>query len=250
MSSIISKNKLSRYTSLQQKKYRKLHGEFIVEGKKGVEEFIHSGFEIIDLIVVQGNSDGGLLPAEKILWITEKEMKKISSLSAAPGIVGVFKICEEQRSDSWKNSFSLVLDGVRDPGNMGTILRTADWFGIKNIFCSEDCVDIYNSKVVQASMGSLARVNVVFTDIVAMFEKEIFPNDFCMMGAFMDGEPVSGFKFTGKGVLVMGNESEGIRPEMSALITKKISIPRVGNSQTESLNVAIAAAIFCYCLTR
>ncbi len=250
MQSGISKNKLSRYTALQQKKYRKLHNEFIVEGKKGVEEFIRSGFQVVDLIVVEGQSDLASLPSDKIVWISEKDMKKLSSLSTAPGIAGVFVLPQEKRNEDWKDSFSLVLDGVRDPGNMGTIIRTADWFGIKNIFCSEDCVDIYNAKVVQSSMGSLARVNVVYTDILQMFEKTNLPSDFDVMGAFMNGEAVSGFQFKGKGVLVLGNESDGIRENMSALISKKLSIPKAPDSQTESLNVAIAAAIFCYCLTR
>ncbi|MFM7022783.1 MAG: TrmH family RNA methyltransferase [Flavobacteriales bacterium] len=248
MLSLISKNKLSRYASLQQKKYRKLHNEFVVEGRKGVEEFIRSGFKVIDVLVIEDNADITFYPAEQVLLVSEKDMKKLSSLSAAPGIIGVFALPEEKKGIDWQNSFSLVLDGVRDPGNMGTIIRTADWFGIKNIFCSEDCVDIFNSKVVQSSMGSLARVNVLYTSIEQLFEK--LPADFHLMGAFMDGEAVSGFRFSGKGALVLGNESEGIRPGISRLITKKISIPRAEGSHTESLNVALAGAILCYCLTR
>jgi len=249
MQSAISKNKISRYTALQQKKYRKLHQEFVVEGKKGVEEFIRSGFKVIDLVVVDGNQDVAYLAPNEFLRITEKDMKKLSSLNAAPGVFGVFAIPEEHLSEDWKDGFSLVLDGVRDPGNMGTILRTADWFGVKNIFCSEDCVDIYNPKVVQATMGSLSRVSVVCIDLVALFEQNTFASDFLLMGAFMDGTPLSSFRFNGKGALVLGNESEGIRPALRGLINQKISIPRSANSQTESLNVAVAAAIFCHSLT-
>ncbi|MCX6180958.1 MAG: RNA methyltransferase [Bacteroidetes bacterium] len=248
MPTTISRSKLSRYSSLQQKKYRRLYKEFVVEGIKGVEEFIRSGFDIIDLIVEEGNAEVSFYPVDQILWISEKDMKKISSLITAPGIVGVFALPAEKIDESWKDSFSLVLDGVRDPGNMGTIIRTADWFGIKNIFCSEDCVDIYNTKVVQSSMGSLARVNVVYVDISAMFKS--LPADFFLLGAYMDGESIANFQFTGKGALVMGNESEGIRAGMSTLISKKICIPRAANSNTESLNVSIAAAILCYSLTR
>ena len=140
---------------------------------------------------------------------------------------------------SLKNKFSLVLDGIQDPGNMGTIIRTADWFGITDIICSEDTVDVYNPKVVQATMGSMARVNVHYTDLMPVLSTADVP----IYGALLNGDNIYDTTFGTEGLIVMGNEGNGLRPEVIKLVTKAITIPRFGGA--ESLNVAIATAIFC-----
>jgi TrmH family RNA methyltransferase len=246
----LSKNKISHISSLQQKKFRTEHNEFIVEGKKSVEEFIRSGFVLSCLVLSDElGFDYGSIAPDKIFVAGEKERQKISALSTAPDVLAVFKIKKQQEFD-YHDSLSLVLDGVRDPGNLGTIIRTADWFGIQNIFCSLDSVDCYNPKVVQATMGSLARINIVYTDLIPLVEKAKSIDGFEVMGAFMNGENIAQLKFSGKGFLVMGNESDGIRNDVEKYISQKISIPKSKSSNAESLNVSVATAVLCYSLTR
>jgi len=168
-------------------------------------------------------------------------MQKISSLKTPQEISALVK------TPSWpqlnnahlKQKFSIVLDGLQDPGNMGTIIRTADWFGIKNIICSSDTVDVYNPKVVQASMGSLSRVNVHYANLNTFLPSIGIP----VFGAVLNGGSIYKTDFGHEGLIVMGNEGNGIRPQVEALIGKAVTIPRIGNA--ESLNVAIAAALFC-----
>jgi len=245
----LSKNKISHIVSLQQKKYREEFQEFLVEGKKSVEEFLKSGFELKALIIAEGGIINVDNVASDLLFIaSEKERAKVSSLSSAPDVMAVFKI-PSPKELSWQDTFSLVLDGVRDPGNMGTIIRTADWFGIKNIICSNDSVECYNSKVVQATMGSLARVNVFYVELIDILKKANELSDFTILGAFMNGQNVKNYVFGGKGFLVMGNESEGIRKEIEPFISQKISIAKTSSSNAESLNVSVATAILCHALT-
>ncbi len=173
--------------------------------------------------------------------ISVTEFGKISSLKTPQDVVAQIKIPEWPvlKQNDLKGRFSLVLDGVQDPGNMGTIIRIADWFGIVHIICSEDTVDIYNPKVVQASMGSLARVKVHYTDLSEFFGQIKLP----IYGALLDGESIYDTDFGTEGLLLMGNEGNGIRPEIQKLATKAVTIPRIGKA--ESLNVAIATALFC-----
>jgi TrmH family RNA methyltransferase len=135
--------------------------------------------------------------------------------------------------------FSIVLDGIQDPGNMGTIIRTADWYGIENIICSEDCVEVYNPKVVQATMGSLSRMNVHYVDLEEILAHTKLP----VYGALLDGENIYNTNFGTEGLIVMGNEGKGLTDKVKQLVTRAITIPRGGKA--ESLNVAIATAIFC-----
>ncbi len=247
----LSKNKISHIASLQQKKLRIEHQQFVVEGGKGVQEFLDAGLNLEILVVLnEENASDFKVGAEKIFQVETKDAKKISSLSTFPEVLAVFKIPEIKIDNSWKNKFSLVLDGVRDPGNMGTIIRTADWFGIQHVFCSSDSVDIYNSKVVQATMGSLARVKVYSVNMVELLNEAKKELNFSVLGAFMEGEDVRELKSVDKGFLIMGNESQGIRSEAISFITKKVSIKRGGTSAAESLNVSIATAVLCHSLTR
>lgn len=178
--------------------------------------------------------------------VTSAEMQKISSLITAQDALAVIHLPQwpELINTELKQKFTLVLDGVQDPGNMGTIIRTADWFGIENIICSEDTVDAYNPKVVQATMGSLSRVNVHYAHLPPFLQQVNLP----IFGALLNGENIYNTDFGYEGLIVMGNEGNGIRPELQEIINQKITIPRAGRA--ESLNVAIATALFCSEISR
>jgi TrmH family RNA methyltransferase len=173
--------------------------------------------------------------------ISLNELEKISTLKTPQEIIGLVKIpiWPILNYNSLKQKFSLVLDNIQDPGNMGTIIRTADWFGIHDIICSEDTVDVYNPKVVQATMGSLARVNIHYVNLIQVLPQIELP----LFGAMLNGENMYNTNFGNEGLLVMGNEGNGISPDIERLITSAVTIPRAGNA--ESLNVAIATAILC-----
>ncbi|MEO3403887.1 RNA methyltransferase [Mucilaginibacter sp. CAU 1740] len=240
---MLSKSQISLLKSLQHKKFRKEHGLFLVEGHKSVIEFVNTAYQVDTIYHTAAIVPKLLNLSRKINFqeISLADLEKISSLKTPQEVIGLVKmpIWPSLNYNTLKNRFSLVLDGVQDPGNMGTIIRTADWFGITDIICSEDTVDVYNSKVVQATMGSLARVNVHYTDLATTLPQIKLP----IFGAMLDGENMYSTNFGNEGLLAMGNEGNGLRPDIQALINKKITIPRVG--QAESLNVAIATAIFC-----
>ncbi len=233
---MVSKNQIKLINSLQQKKYRKLHNLFIAEGKKVIQELLDAQFSLAYLFVTKSDLFDTNPTAT---LISDSELKKISALTTANDCLAVFEIKVTNFKPT--SGLELALDNIKDPGNMGTIIRLCDWFGISKIVCSEETVDIYNPKVVQATMGSLARVQVEYTNLAAYLkatDKEIF-------GTFMDGENIYKKQLPSNGILVMGNEANGISSEIENLITQKIAIPRFGNlQQTESLNVATATAIF------
>lgn len=216
---------------------------FLVEGLKSVNEFIQSAYTIETIYHTPAIAPKLLKLSHKIntIEISLTILQKISSLKTPADVIAVVKIPNWPvlKPVSLKNKFSLVLDGLQDPGNMGTIIRTADWFGIENIICSEDTVDVYNPKVVQATMGSLARVNLHYIDLTAVLSNAGLP----IFGALLDGEDIYTTDFGTEGLIVMGNEGNGLRPEIINLVSKAITIPRFGGA--ESLNVAIATAIFC-----
>ncbi|CAM4334767.1 TrmH family RNA methyltransferase [Flavobacterium terrigena] len=232
---MVSKNQIKLINSLQQKKYRKLHNLFIAEGKKVIQELIDANFSLEHLFVTKENLFDKKYNSE---FISDAELKKISALTTANDCLAVFKIKEVNSKTS--SDLELALDNIKDPGNMGTIIRLCDWFGISKIICTEETVDIYNPKVVQATMGSLARVEVLYTDLpdyLKTADVEIF-------GTFMEGKNIYKQELPTKGIIVMGNEANGISKEIENLVTQKISIPRFGNlQQTESLNVATATAV-------
>jgi len=232
MTSNLSKNHIKLITSLNQKKFRVQHQLFVVEGVKGIQEFLNSSFELHLLF-----STEALFNAEMIT-VTEKELQKISTLKSANTAVAIFKIPNDNKLNS--QGLTLALDDVRDPGNLGTIIRLCDWFGIKNLVCSKATVDCYNSKVVQATMGSLTRVHINYVDLetyINTAEKAVF-------GTFMDGHSIYKETLPDSGIIVMGNEANGISTAIEKLVTKRLSIPRFGALKaTESLNVATATAI-------
>ena len=231
---MLSKNDIKLITRLKQKKYRLQDGLFVVEGLKVIREFLNSSYTLHQLYTTESF---GLNKNEETL-ITEKELQKISFLSNPNTAVALFKIKDEAIQTN--DGLIVALDAVNDPGNLGTIIRLCDWFGVTTLVCSANTVDCYNPKVVQSTMGSLTRVNIVYTDLVSFIGKTKMP----IFGTFMDGENVYQKNLPKKGVLIMGNEANGISAEIETLVNEKLAIPRFGNLQaTESLNVATATAI-------
>ena len=233
---MVSKNQIKLITSLQQKKYRKQEQLFFAEGVKVVQELLHSNFELQDLFTTK--QDFLTVPKNKVHAISEAELKKISALTTPNTCLAVFKI--PKAKEMVEKGLIVALDDVRDPGNLGTIIRLCDWFGIETLFCSEESVDIYNPKVVQATMGSISRVNVVYGNLEAFLSQTKLP----VFGTFMDGKNIYQEKLPKEGIIVMGNEANGISSSVEKLVSERIAIPRFGNLQvTESLNVATATAI-------
>lgn len=234
---MLSKNQIKIITSLSQKKYRKQHQLFIAEGKKVIEELLPN-FDLEWLFCV-GDLNFKNVDKNKVYQVTDTEIKKISVLTTATNCLAVFRIPEERENKELKGLI-VALDDIRDPGNLGTIIRLCDWFGIETLLCSEETVDVYNPKVVQATMGSISRVNVIYGNIVEILKTTSLP----VFGTFMDGENIYKKELPKEGIIVMGNEANGISVEIEKIAKNKISIPRFGKLQaTESLNVATATAI-------
>ncbi len=231
----LSKNQLKLITSLQQKKYRTTHKLFIAEGTKVVNEFLNSTFELEHLFCV---NDLEFNTIETKTQISETELKKISTLKTPNNVLALFKIPEVELPK--KGGLIVALDEINDPGNLGTIVRLCDWFGVDQLVCSKHTVDCYNSKVVQATMGSLTRVSIVYADLETYLNAVDLPK----YASLMDGENVYKTELPKNAVLVMGNEANGISAEILKVLTNSLSIPRFGEiQQTESLNVATATAI-------
>ena len=234
---MISKNKIKLVRALETKKGRVKHGMFVAEGPKIVGDLLAAGFHLVEL------------------FDAEDDIKKVSFLQHPQGKVGIFRLPEQAKEPFLTNEtqentdhneafcvseLSLALDGVQDPGNLGTIIRLADWFGIEQIVCSEDCVDFYNPKVIQATMGSFTRVNVIYKDIAVLLRNPDRP----VFGTDMVGQSLYKTDFPERFYLILGNEGNGIRPEIKKLVSQNITIPRFGKLQhTESLNVSMAAGI-------
>lgn len=244
---MLSKAQVKLIRSLQLKKYREAEGLFIAEGKKIVEELLESDIKVEHVYVA--HSLKGNEPNPKGLYkgvyteISQEELEKISALSTPQGILALCRIPENKSKPDFKKELVLVLDDIRDPGNMGTIIRIADWFGINHIYCSEECVDAYNPKVIQASMGSIARVKVHYNNIASLLKGvgETVP----VYGALIEYKNVYEEKLSPNGILVIGNESTGISKEVQRYIKHPISIPSYKAKGPESLNAAIATAILC-----
>jgi TrmH family RNA methyltransferase len=233
---MVSKNQIKRITSLLQKKYRKQEQLFFVEGVKGVQELLDSNFELVELFTT--NSELFSVDKSKVYAITESELQKISALTTPNTCLALFKIPAAVSIE--EKGLLVALDDVRDPGNLGTIIRLCDWFGIKTLFCSEESVDVYNPKVVQATMGSISRVNVVYGNLEQLLTTTKLP----VFGTFMDGNNIYKETLPNEGIIVMGNEANGISKAIENLVSERIAIPRFGDLQaTESLNVATATAI-------
>lgn len=233
---MVSKNQIKLISGLHQKKQRFANQLFFAEGIKVIQELLQSNFELEYLLTTQ--NDFETVEFSKRISITEQELKKISVLSTPNTCLAVFKIPAENKIID--TDLILALDNIRDPGNLGTILRLCDWFGIKQIICSKETVDIYNPKVVQATMGSIARVNVNYVELKTFLSQTELP----VFGTFMNGDTIYQSILPQNGIIIMGNEAKGISEEIEKMVTNRLTIPRFGELQkTESLNVATATAI-------
>lgn len=233
---MVSKNQIKLITSLQQKKYRIANKLFFAEGVKGIQELLDSNFELEHLYTTQ--NDFGLVFNEKKTIINENDLRKISALATPNSCLALFKMPLEK--PIVQTGLIVALDSIRDPGNLGTILRLCDWFGIQQVLCSTETVDLFNPKVVQATMGSIARVNVNYINLDAFLTQTTMP----IFGTFMDGTNIYQSVLPEQGIIIMGNEANGISASLEKLVQNRLTIPRFGDLQkTESLNVATATAI-------
>lgn len=237
---MISKAKIKQLKALQVKKYRKTEQSFVVEGTKSVLELLKSDFEVLWLAgtgpFLEQNSK--LFPKiSEVTEASEQELIAGGSFQTNDGALAIARMKSNRPLEVNKNEFALVLDDIRDPGNLGTIIRTAEWYGITNIIASEETADFYNPKVLSASMGSFCRANVFYTSLEAYLKTVTIP----VYGTFLDGVDVHQQKFENGGLIVIGNESNGISLAIEKLITQKITIPRYGKA--ESLNAGIATGI-------
>lgn len=233
---MVSKNQIKLITSLQQKKYRIANKLFFAEGVKGIQELLDSDFVLEHLYTTQNDFDA--VSKEKKTIVSASDLKKLTALATSNSCLAVFKMPTEK--PIIETGLIVALDSIRDPGNLGTILRLCDWFGIQQVLCSKETVDVYNPKVVQATMGSIARVNINYIDLNAFVATTKLP----VFGTFMDGTNIYKSVLPKEGIIIMGNEANGISTELEKLATSRLTIPRFGDLQkTESLNVATATAI-------
>ena len=247
---MLSKNQLKFIRSLHQAKYRRQHGLFLAEGPKVVGELLQSGFRVRTICVteawiMQANQKFPNNP--EILTITQKELERISSLQSPQDVVALVEMKEATPGKlPASDELVLVLDGIRDPGNLGTIIRTADWFGIPAVICSPDCVDVYNPKVVQATMGSIARVELIYRQLDEVLDS--IPGDVKVYGATLDGKNLYEQEISKGGYLVIGSESHGLSPATRRYVTHPLRIPahkKTMDHTAESLNASVATAILC-----
>jgi RNA methyltransferase, TrmH family len=246
---MISRNKLKFIASLQKKKIRDEERLFVIEGDKLVKEFLATGVPVKMVVAkpefISSLSSSMQGQAADIESVSYEELKQISTLKTPHNALAVIHMPDnEMNTDNIFDHFCTALDFVQDPGNMGTIIRAAGWFGIKNIICSEDCVDIYNPKVIQASMGAILHVNVFYCDLKE-FLKQAKEKSVCVFGTMLDGKSIYEHKLDNKGVILLGNESKGISAELIPFITEKIKIPKFSKATEgiDSLNVGMAASV-------
>ncbi len=242
---MISKNKIKYIRSLELKKNRNKEGKFVAEGFKVVDDLL--ALQPADLIVATQEWLHGKHFADQteVIEVTEEELKKVSFLQHPQQVLAVFRQATSGDYSINTSELSLALDGVQDPGNLGTIIRIADWFGITHIYCSQDTADVYNPKVVQATMGSIARVKVEYGNLLALVES--LPADVPVYGTLLDGDNIYQQTLENRGLIVMGNEGKGISPALAKKVNRRLLIPNFpeGRATADSLNVAIATAITC-----
>ena len=240
---MFSKTHTKYIQSLQHKKFRDEYGLFLAEGPKVVMDLLNSRkfickelFALNDWLQEHSKQLLALHDTE-IVGVEDFELQKISSLSTAHDVVAVFEKRKPDLEIKTASKITLALDTIQDPGNLGTLIRIADWFGIENIVCSVGCADMYNAKVVQSTMGSLGRVNVIYTDLV----KWLKVSKVNLFSASLEGDDVKAIGKLKEGILIIGNEANGVSNEVMELVDKKINIPRIG--EAESLNAAVATGI-------
>ena len=245
---MISKNQIKYIHQLELKKFRKQEGLFIAEGHKVVGDLLRAGFKPRQIFAVQDwitdNSSQLSVLDSQLSEVNLEELTRLSLLQHPQQVLALFPIPDEQTIPSPKNALSILLDNVQDPGNLGTIIRIADWFGIDTIYCSLGTVDAWNPKVVQATMGSIARVHIKYVDPQLLFDS--LPDKFPVYGTFLDGDNIYTQQLSQQGIIVMGNEGNGISDVVRSRVTHKLLIPDFHKGDTaDSLNVAIATAITC-----
>ena len=245
---MISKNQIKYIHQLELKKFRKQEGLFIAEGHKVVGDLLRAGFKPRHIFAVQDwitdNSSQLSVLDSQLSEVNLEELTRLSLLQHPQQVLALFPIPDEQIILSPKNALSILLDNVQDPGNLGTIIRIADWFGIDTIYCSLGTVDAWNPKVVQATMGSIARVHIKYVDPQLLFDS--LPDKFPVYGTFLDGDNIYTQQLSQQGIIVMGNEGNGISDAVRSRVTHKLLIPDFHKGDTaDSLNVAIATAITC-----
>ncbi len=248
---MISKNKIKYIRSLELKKNRNKEGVFVAEGHKVVDDLLALQPALLIVATAEWIKGKQLGAETEVIEVTDEELKKVSFLQHPQQVLAVFRQDQATAIDSFGFSgidtteLSLALDGVQDPGNLGTIIRIADWFGITHIYCSQDTADVYNPKVVQATMGSIARVKVEYGNLQDLVES--LPADVPVYGTLLDGENIYQQPLENRGLIVMGNEGKGISPALAQKVNRRLLIPNFpeGRPTADSLNVAIATAITC-----
>ena len=249
---MLSKSNIKLINQLKLKKYREEHGLFISEGTINTLDFLNSNLNTTKLYATQEwlNKFSNNLVGVECHCVDSKEMKKISALKSPSDVLGIFEIpLIEKDTAADPNNFSIMLDDIKDPGNLGTIIRTADWFGIDIIYCSKHTVDSFNPKVVQASMGSLSRVKLIYMDLEPFISS--LHSSMPIYGAVMDGESLNTEKTPKPGIILIGSEAHGLSTELEKHITSKLTIPMISRNELnapESLNASVACAIICYAL--
>ena len=238
---MISKNQIKYIRQLELKKFRKREKCFVAEGPKVVGDLMRRDQPIAIFATEEWQKEASV-PVSRV---TDDELRRISFLQNPQQVLALFPIPEPNYQSSIVNhQLSLALDGIQDPGNLGTIIRIADWFGIDTIYCSEDTADAYNPKVVQATMGSLAHIHIIYTDLLQLFDT--LPKDYPIYGTLLDGDDIYNQSLSQEGIIVMGNEGNGISEAVRQRITHRLLIPNFHQGESaESLNVAIATAITC-----
>ncbi|TLX75696.1 RNA methyltransferase [Labilibacter sediminis] len=243
---MISQSKIKLINSLSKKKFRDLNQLYIAEGEKLVLDLIQSSVEIKWLIAQSSWLSNHTIPSElEIIETSDQYLKKISQLKTPPPVIAICKFPSKKLEDiSMRKKLTIALDELQDPGNLGTIIRLADWFGVENIICSNNTVDAYNPKVVQATMGAIARVNIFYTDLQSFLSQQTQQGT-PIYGTFLDGENIYNQKLSTDGIIVMGNEGKGISSSIEKLISNKLLIPSFSQNieVSESLNVSTATAI-------
>ena len=237
---MISKNQLKYIRQLEQKKYRRREGVFVAEGTKVVGDLLLRYRPEAVFATADWQAPAGITPQ----LVTDDELRRISFLQHPQQVLALFPLPTNCKPSTLNLELSLALDGVQDPGNLGTIIRIADWFGISTIICSEDTVDAWNPKVVQATMGSISRVNIIYLNLPDYLDT--LPADFPVYGTFLDGENIYTQQLTPDGLIIMGNEGNGISEAVRTKVNRRLLIPDFHQGPTaDSLNVAIATAITC-----
>jgi TrmH family RNA methyltransferase len=240
---MLSKARIKYIKSLQLKKYRKQEQCFVVEGRKSVLELMKSDFEIVQLLVTPEFLQANINPLRgftgDLVEVKERELEAVGEYSTNDTALAVVRMKSNVQPTLQSHEFVLMLDDLRDPGNLGTIIRTADWYGIHTIIASEETAEVYNSKVIQSSMGSFTRVNIFYTHLATFLAKNQLP----VFGTFLDGRNAHEVDFGVHGIMVIGNEANGISKEVEEFVTDRITIPKYGHA--ESLNAAIATAVIC-----